>query len=1037
MASRHSALPFLYPCCNAFAAVPTRRAMMSAFRADPELPTNLATPPSAPSTSASAGGTLNADAAAPQVAARPPPLPKVEKARPKMRASKAALTITPRAVGRLQALLRGPTPQLIRIGVRNKGCAGLSYHLEYVEEAGKFDEVVEQDGVRVLIDSKALFSIIGSEMDWAEDALSFMDFFAALPVARLPAVLADPRTLVVDIRPHAAHADARLPRALSLAVPSTLLRRPLFSLDRLATMLSSAAARHRFAAFHDSARILVYDADSVAIPESSNISALLRKFRAAHFAGELTWLHGGFQAVARELPHLIDDSQHHDDDDPSPTPMLCTRRLPMSAFAPASAAASPVPFFDAVRQNLELSHGITERIPLRLPPRVRSRIADLPVPWLRDIARRADRIPSLALPTRTSSRLRHDLDPSLSDSSESEPPLAVDQGTEALATQFYRIELAEQKRLMGVMHHHSKESVPGRNFPFSITAGVEKGSKNRYQHIWPFEHARVKLCQTGREGNDAELDDYVNASYVQPLATTKKYIATQGPLEATFEDFWRLTWQQNVHVIVMLTQEVENSMVKCGTYWPDSPAMRERTFGVLRVTLMAKIGLPGNVDLMHEDAARARKRRRVTTVKRTFKLEHRGYPNAGARQVVQLQYLDWPDMGVPEDARGVLGLVDEVDRAVRETGEKCPSPLAERRQGEFEGCGEVDPLSGVAWQVLGGRRPVLLHCSAGVGRTGCFIALDAVLDAIRREVRKEKRGENVDVTLPTSGLVPAPAGARVDDTLMEVDGPRRVDDSTCTALPTPDGANSLQKNPTSRTCADLGEGHPCFSVQRHNGNASSKSISSTQLFLLISMCRVHLAPALAVVCALRRRQHTLRIDDIGCYGVRNTEGAARAAEDARGAEHVRGADLGGGAGYEGAAHEPVSERNGGAADDIGFAALAASPSPSPSSSSLPGRCMSRSNTFPLRRARQPLALDLSDVQKYSRGGSSAGSGVAANDAGSFAVKRGASPTELLKEGKKGELLLSKRPSVKRRMQLDLKPPEGVLLESAPQSLRTV
>jgi len=66
----------------------------------------------------------------------------------------------------------GPTPQLIRIGVRNKGCAGLSYHLDYVDKPGKFDEVVAQDDVRVLIDSKALFSIIGSEMDWKEDALS-------------------------------------------------------------------------------------------------------------------------------------------------------------------------------------------------------------------------------------------------------------------------------------------------------------------------------------------------------------------------------------------------------------------------------------------------------------------------------------------------------------------------------------------------------------------------------------------------------------------------------------------------------------------------------------------------------------------------------------------------------------------------------------------------------------------------------------------------------------------------------------------------
>ncbi|KAF8446338.1 hypothetical protein L210DRAFT_860903 [Boletus edulis BED1] len=118
------------------------------------------------------GETVSADAASPQVAARPPPVPKAPRQRPTIRSTKAALSITPEAVLRLRALLNGPTPQLIRIGVRNKGCAGLSYHLDYVDKPGKFDEVVEQDGVRVLVDSKALFSIIGSEMDWKEDALS-------------------------------------------------------------------------------------------------------------------------------------------------------------------------------------------------------------------------------------------------------------------------------------------------------------------------------------------------------------------------------------------------------------------------------------------------------------------------------------------------------------------------------------------------------------------------------------------------------------------------------------------------------------------------------------------------------------------------------------------------------------------------------------------------------------------------------------------------------------------------------------------------
>lgn len=76
---------------------------------------------------------------------------------------------------RLRALMESESgPKLIRVGVRNKGCAGMSYHLEYInpQEAGRFDERVKQDGVEVLIDSKALFSIIGSEMDWQEDRLS-------------------------------------------------------------------------------------------------------------------------------------------------------------------------------------------------------------------------------------------------------------------------------------------------------------------------------------------------------------------------------------------------------------------------------------------------------------------------------------------------------------------------------------------------------------------------------------------------------------------------------------------------------------------------------------------------------------------------------------------------------------------------------------------------------------------------------------------------------------------------------------------------
>ncbi|KAJ6441738.1 Iron sulfur assembly protein 1 [Purpureocillium lavendulum] len=115
-------------------------------------------------TAAGAGAAAQAQPAAkPKAATRP---------RSKLRARKAAMKLTPAAVEQLRAMLDQPDPKLIKVGVRNRGCSGLAYHLEYVEKPGAFDETVEQDGVKVLIDSKALFSIIGSEMDWAEDKLN-------------------------------------------------------------------------------------------------------------------------------------------------------------------------------------------------------------------------------------------------------------------------------------------------------------------------------------------------------------------------------------------------------------------------------------------------------------------------------------------------------------------------------------------------------------------------------------------------------------------------------------------------------------------------------------------------------------------------------------------------------------------------------------------------------------------------------------------------------------------------------------------------
>lgn len=321
---------------------------------------------------------------------------------------------------------------------------------------------------------------------------SFSGFTAATP-SSVSGILNSPKVLVLDIRPYSAYAVARLPHAISLSVPTTLLKRPAFDLQRLATMLPSASARARFEAWNSASRILVYDADSSALTDGSNLLGLLRKFRSAGYTGDVAWLQGGMQALWRENRHLIDERSLHDEDEEGDAEVLRTRNLPQAAFqqtstiirsspgsltlppsdlspqilqnaqtvgSQASRLAAANPFYDNIRQNIELSQGITERIPLRLSPTIVSRARELPFSWLRNIAKTAGH----------------------------------DEGTEALAMQFYRIELGEQRRLQGIMTHHSmqsgiadepttddtlQEGKEGKPFPYSIVAGVEKGTKNR------------------------------------------------------------------------------------------------------------------------------------------------------------------------------------------------------------------------------------------------------------------------------------------------------------------------------------------------------------------------------------------------------------------------------------------------------------------------------------------------------------------------------------------------------------------------------
>ncbi|XP_035271240.1 protein tyrosine phosphatase receptor type Ma isoform X6 [Anguilla anguilla] len=209
----------------------------------------------------------------------------------------------------------------------------------------------------------------------------------------------------------------------------------------------------------------------------------------------------------------------------------------------------------------------------------------------------------------------------------------------------------------------------GQSAPWDSAKKDENRMKNRYGNIIAYDHSRVRL--QALEGEQSS--DYINANYVDGYHRPNHYIATQGPMQETVYDFWRMVWQENTATILMVTNLVEVGRVKCCKYWPDDTEI----YRDMKVTLI-------ETQLLSE------------YVIRTFAVEKRGAHEI--REIRQFHFTGWPDHGVPYHATGLLGFV-------RRVKSKTPANAG----------------------------PMVVHCSAGAGRTGCFIVIDIMLDMAERE----------------------------------------------------------------------------------------------------------------------------------------------------------------------------------------------------------------------------------------------------------------------------------------------------------------
>lgn len=298
----------------------------------------------------------------------------------------------------------------------------------------------------------------------------------------------DENTLLLDIRSAQNFAQSRVEGALNLCIPTTLLKRATFNIQKLQQTFQSGSDSGKFSQWNEMHAIVVYDSHSSDIRDAVTAQNMIKKFTNGGYSGKTCILRGGFAMMQRYHLGMIDTKAPGEGQGG-----LGSNGAKESGLAPVIGGVSlptngngPNPFFANIRQNMDLADGVGQ-FEVARPSNLESPL--LP-PWLREAAEQSDK-------------------------------------GKKVSEKFLHIEKTEKARMQAAYAAFNPNNPQKHNVQL---CGVEKGVKNRYKDILPFEHARVKL-QHKSDGNC----DYINASHITATGTNKRYIASQGPLPATFE----------------------------------------------------------------------------------------------------------------------------------------------------------------------------------------------------------------------------------------------------------------------------------------------------------------------------------------------------------------------------------------------------------------------------------------------------------------------------------------------------------------------